>query len=33
VLRDLDPTDEVELARIVREYPALIRRVRGEPGA
>jgi len=33
VLRDLDPTDQVNLARIVREYPVLIRRVRGEPGA
>ena len=33
VLRDLDPSDEVELARIVREYPALIRQTRGEGGA
>jgi len=32
-LRNLDPTDEVNLTRIVREYPVLIRRVRGEPGA
>jgi|SRR5215207_9144865 len=33
VLRQLDPTDDAELARIVREYPALIRQVRGDAGA